>query len=1507
MYNPWSRRFFGTTLNRTTPYCSSIASLVVTPIDSFFFKPKIPTHPHVSLSLSPFGNFFVNYNSSLPPPCQNYEFVNTQYLCEKSELLTTQFWNSGTLDDANTLHLQILKNGFTSDLFLYNSLINIYVRMGNLVCARQLFDEMPERNSVTWASLITGYTKNGMLNEACLHFKRMISASFLPNHYAFGSALRACQYSGPPMLTLGLQIHGLLSKTPYASDIVVANVLISMYGNCLASINDARRVFDETKIKNSISWNSIISVYSHRGDAVSAFELFSRMQTQGFRYSLKPNEFTFGSLIPSACYLANSNSSMLEQMLATVKKSGLLQDLYVGSALVSGFSKSGLIDYALQIFEQMGNKNSVSMNGLMVGLVRQKRGEEAAEVFSYMKGQVEPNLDSYVVLLSSFAEFSDLEVGKRKGQEVHGYVICTGLVNMKVAIGNGLVSMYAKCGLITDAGSVFRHMIDKDLVSWNTLISGLDQNGRFEDAVMSFCDMRRFGLVASNFTLISALSSCTSLGWIILGQEIHCEALKLGLDLDVSVSNALLLLYAEAGYLAECHKVFFMMPEYDQVSWNSIIGALADSKASALEAVKYFMDMMRAGWTLNKITFINILGAVSSISLTEPLQQIHAVVLKYPVANDCAIENALLACYGKCGEIDHCEKIFSRMSGRRDDVSWNSMISGYIHNELLPKAIDLVWFMMQKGRRLDSFTFATVLSACASVATLERGTEVHASAIRACLESDVVVGSAIVDMYAKCGRIDYASRFFELMPVRNVYSWNSMISGYARHGHGDKALKLFIQMKLHDQLPDHVTFVGVLSACSHVGLVDEGFKHFKSMSEVYGLAPKMEHYSCMVDLLGRAGELKKIEDFITKMPFKPNVLIWRTILGACGRTNGRNTELGQRAAEMLLELEPQNGVNYVLLANLYASGEKWEDVAKARMAMRTASVKKEAGCSWVTMKDGVHVFVAGDKSHPEKELIYEKLKELNKKMRDAGYIPEIKFALYDLEMENKEEILSYHSEKLAVAFVLTRKSELPIRIMKNLRVCGDCHSAFKYISKIVGRKIVLRDSNRFHHFDDGQCSCGDYWLELYYHYIENVAIGVTRENIKMQKKKDLDKPAQAPVYWIEISDSVSRRCQFEHDGQLSIGENQAVISLSGSVFCINSQQEGIFRDMVMDVSLVDDSRPIVHRVVESFQNKFFPSGYPYSVNEGYLRYTQFRALQHLTSATLSVLSTQSLLFAAGLRPTPAQATVVSWVLKDGMQHVGKLICSNLGARMDSEPKRWRVLADVLYDLGTGLEVLSPLCPHLFLEMAGLGNFAKGMAVVAARATRLPIYSSFAKEGNLSDLFAKGEAISTLFNVVGLGAGIHLASTVCSTMQGKTGKVSSPADLRYRESLLFPGRLIEDAGNVKVGRAVHKVVKPSKLHKLRQIFPEEKFLLSHGGKCVDMVLMHNATGEDALRGWLVAAYVAQMEKSFHEPSASVLEASYQKMNDEFGPFLSQLQVKGWHTDRFLDGTGCRFAM
>ncbi|KAI9177571.1 hypothetical protein LWI28_016773 [Acer negundo] len=495
--------------------------------------------------------------------------------------------------------------------------------------------------------------------------------------------------------------------------------------------------------------------------------------------------------------------------------------------------------------------------------------------------------------------------------------------------------------------------------------------------------MRTAGIVPSNFTLIITWNSCASLGWIMLGQQVHGEAFKLGLDSDISVSNALLALYADTGCLAECLKFFSLMPEDDQLSWNTVIGSLSVSESSISEAVKYYLNMMRVGVSPNRVIFINILAVVSSLSLGKVSQQIHAQVIKYHIADDTTIENALLACYGKCEEMDECVKILSRMFDRKDDVSWNSMISRYRHDNLWHKAMVLGLFII-KGVR-DWITSPLSLFFVLVLPLQQRGMEVHASALRACLESDVVIGSALVDMSSKCGRIEYALRFFDMMPIRNVYSWNSMISGFARNGHGDEALRLFSRMvqsgcacrghgdkgldlfsrmKLDGLPPNHVTFVWVLSAYSHAGLVDEGFKHFKSMSQAYGLAPQMEHLSCMVDLLGRAGELDKMEDFINKMPIKPNNIIWRTVLGACCLANGRKIELGRKAADMLFEMELQNDANYMLLANMYAYGDKCEDAARVRKLTREAEVKKEAGCSWVTTKDGVHVFVSGGKSHP---------------------------------------------------------------------------------------------------------------------------------------------------------------------------------------------------------------------------------------------------------------------------------------------------------------------------------------------------------------------------------------------------------------------------------------------------------------------------------------------------------------------------------------------------------------
>ncbi|KAM3330881.1 hypothetical protein ACQJBY_027156 [Aegilops geniculata] len=937
-----------------------------------------------------------------------------------------------------SLHLELVKRGLTHDLFLSNHLVNSYAKSSRLACARQVFDCMLERNAVSWTCLVSGYVLSGITDEAFRVFRAMLqvgSECSRPTSFTFGSVLRACQDAGPDKVGFAMQVHGLVSKTVYASNTTVCNALISMYGNCSVGLPiQAHQVFDSTPVRDIITWNALMSVYAKKG------------------------------------------SRVLEQVFARVLNSGSSSDLYVGSALVSAFARHGMLDEAKNIFLSLKERNAVTLNGLIVGLVKQHCSEEAVGIFLGTRDSVVVNADTYVVLLGAIAEFSVPEDGLMKGTELHGHVLRTGLIVLKIAISNSLLNMYAKCGAIDKACRVFQLLCTRDRVSWNTIISVLDQNGYCEGAMMKYCMMRQDSISPSNFAAISGLSSCASLGLLSAGQQVHCDAVKWGLDLDTSVSNALVKMYGECGARSECWEVFNSMAEHDVVSWNSMMGVIANLRAPIAESVEVFSKMMRSGLAPNKVTFVNLLATLSPLCVLELGKQVHAVVLKHGAIEDTAVDNALMSCYAKSGDMDSCEQLFSEISGRRDAVSWNSMISGYIYNGHLQEAIDCVWLMMHSDQVMDCCTFSIVLNACASVAALERGMEMHAFAIRSQLESDVVVESALVDMYSKCGKIGYASKVFSSMSQKNEFSWNSMISGYARHGLGRKALEIFEEMQQSGANPDHVTFISVLSACSHAGLVDRGLEYFEMMED-HGILPQIEHYSCVIDLLGRAGKLMKIREYIRRMPLKPNTLIWRTVLVACRQSKDRDKiDMGLEASRMLLELEPQNPVNYVLASNFYAATGRWEDTAKTRAAMGGAAVKKEAGRSWVTLGDGVHTFIAGDRSHPNTKEIYEKLSVLIQKIRNAGYVPMTEFALYDIEEENKEELLNYHSEKLAVAFVLTRSSSgVPIRIMKNLRVCGDCHTAFRYISLAIGREIILRDAIRFHHFEDGKCSCGDYW------------------------------------------------------------------------------------------------------------------------------------------------------------------------------------------------------------------------------------------------------------------------------------------------------------------------------------------------------------------------------------------------------------------------------------------------
>eukprot|EP01018_Ginkgo_biloba_P022611 Gb_35108 [translate_table: standard] len=650
------------------------------------------------------------------------------------------------------------------------------------------------------------------------------------------------------------------------------------------------------------------------------------------------------------------------------------------------------------------------------------------------------------------------------GKVIHAYVIKTGL-DSDIFQGTKLVHMYGKCGSLVDARKVFDKMADCNVVSWNTMIAGYVENGEGEEALKLFHQMQWAHIKLSKFTASSVLKACTILSALQAGKEVHAHVIRINFESDVFVGSGLIDMYSKCGSAKDAHNVFGNMSERNVISWNVMIAGYSQNGYGE-QALKLFWQMQEVGIKPNQFVFSSVIGVCSSLALMEQGKQVHAQVVKTGFESSIFVGSALIDIYAKYGNIEDAHIVLDKMP-LRDVVLWTSMITGYAQQGQNEEALNLFCQMHRKLIKPNQFTFSSVLRSCASLAGLEQGRQIHAHIIKSRFESDVSVGNSLVTMYARCGSIEDAQNVFDAMPSRNVVSWNAMISGFAQHGYAKEALKLFEQMQCAEVKLNHITFVGVLSACSHGGLVDEGRYYFDSMNRDHCIRHRMEHYACMVDLLGRAGNLDEAEDFINKIPVESSALVWRTLLGAC-RVHA-NLDLGKRAAQALLELDPKDSAAYVLLSSIYAIFGRWDDVAKVRKMMKDGGVEKELGRSWIKVKNRVYEFIVEDRSHPQTDQIYAKLEELTRQMEEAGYVPDTSFVLHDVEQDKKVSSLSHHCEKLAIVFgLISTPPKASIRVFKNLRVCGDCHTATKFISKITAREIIVRDANRFHHFKGGE-------------------------------------------------------------------------------------------------------------------------------------------------------------------------------------------------------------------------------------------------------------------------------------------------------------------------------------------------------------------------------------------------------------------------------------------------------
>uniref|UniRef100_A0ACD5YF26 Uncharacterized protein n=3 Tax=Avena sativa TaxID=4498 RepID=A0ACD5YF26_AVESA len=813
-----------------------------------------------------------------------------------------------------------------------------------------------------------------------------------------------------------------LPSQPFLSPRSLGTGVVAAYLAC-GSTDEALSALEHVIPSPAVWWNLLIRQHIKEGHLDNAIAISCRMLRAGTR----PDHFTLRHILKACGELPSYRCGITFHGI--ICRNGFESNIFICNALVAMYARCGSLEETSLVFEEINQKgidDVISWNSIVAAHVKHNNPWTALDMFSKMAMIVHEkatndrsDIISIVSILPACASLKALP----QTREIHGHAIRHGTFP-DAFVGNALINSYAKCGSMKDAVKVFNTMEFKDVVSCNAMVTGYSQTGNFEAAFEIFKNMR-----------------------------------KENISLNV-------------------------------VTWTAVIAGYAQ-RGCGQEALNIFRQMVFSGSKPNSVTIISLLSACASLGACSQGMETHAYSLKNGllsldnyfggdgVDGDLMVQNALIDMYSKCRIFKAARSIFESIPRKgRNVVTWTVMIGGYAQYGDSNDALMLFSEMISKPYPVapNAFTVSCVLMACAHLSALRMGKQIHAYVVRQHQyeASTYFVANCFIDMYSKCGDVDTARSVFDSMPQRNAISWTSMMAGYGMHGRGHEALEIFDNMQKAGFAPDDISFLVVLYACSHSGMIDRGLAYFDIMSRDYGVAACAEHYSCVIDLLARSGQLEKAWNIVKDMPMEPTAVVWVALLSAC-RVHS-NVELAEYALSKLVEMNAENDGSYTLISNIYAKARRWKDVARIRNLMKNSGIKKRPGCSWVQGKKGTASFFVGDRSHSLSPQIYSLLERLIDRIKSMGYVPETDFALHDVDDEEKNNLLAEHSEKLALAYgLLTTSPGTPIRITKNLRVCGDCHSVFTYISKIVDHEIIVRDSSRFHHFKNGSCSCGGYW------------------------------------------------------------------------------------------------------------------------------------------------------------------------------------------------------------------------------------------------------------------------------------------------------------------------------------------------------------------------------------------------------------------------------------------------
>ncbi|KAF5742350.1 pentatricopeptide repeat-containing protein [Tripterygium wilfordii] len=668
---------------------------------------------------------------------------------------------------------------------------------------------------------------------------------------------------------------------------------------------------------------------------------------------------------------------------AKIIKTGSFSCIYISNSLVNFYAKCGHLVEANLVFEEITDKDVVSWNSLINGYSQQRLTGSLIVIKLFQRMRAENALPNAHTFAGVFTAASWHLSSASVGQQAHTLAVKTATF-YDVYVGSSLLNFYCKAGLVLEARKLFDKMPERNAVSWATMISGHASQRLAVEAFGLFELMRREGEGEENeFVFTSLLSALVVPEMVNSGRQIHGLAVKNGLLSFVSLGNALVTMYAKCESMGDAFQIFEFSNEKNSITWSAMITGYAQSGDSE-KALKLFSKMHISAMKPSEFTLVGVLNACSDVVAVMEGKQVHSYSLKLGFEPQIFIMTALVDMYAKCGRIVDARRGFNLLQ-EPDIVLWTSMIAGYVQNGENEEALSMYCRMQTDGILPNEITMASILKACSSLAALEQGKQIHACTLKYGFSLEVPIGSALSTMYAKCGNLGDGNLVFRRMPARDVVSWNAMISGLSQNGRGEEALELFEEMIVEGTRPDYVTFVNILSACSHMGLVDRGWTYFRMMFDKFAIAPRVEHYACMVDILSRAGRLNEAKDFIESATVDHRMCLWRILLSAC--RNYRNYELGAYAGEKLMDLASLESSAYVLLSSIYTSLGKSEDVERVRKTMKLRGVSKEPGCSWIEIRSKVHVFVVGDEMHPQIGEIRAELRKLLEQMKDKGYKP----------------------------------------------------------------------------------------------------------------------------------------------------------------------------------------------------------------------------------------------------------------------------------------------------------------------------------------------------------------------------------------------------------------------------------------------------------------------------------------------------------------------------------------